>query len=213
MHAYLNLSRTYRDLLRKDLNKKNRERLCNKDFSIISSNCVGGVITHELGLKFLSPTINLYLFPKEYLKLIYNLQHYISCGEMTEDTSNSEKCGYPVGILEDIRLYFVHYSSFDEAKNKWYERCNRINWDNLYFIMVQRDGCTNEDLLKFDDFPSNHKVVFTSSNRNDIKSSFFIPGSVSEKGEVIDLNQYKNRFTGKRWLDDFDYVSFLNSRE
>lgn len=49
----------YRSQLRYKINQNNRLKLCIENFSIISSNCVGGVITHELGKRFLSPTINL----------------------------------------------------------------------------------------------------------------------------------------------------------
>lgn len=31
-------------------------RLKNKDFSILTNHCMGGIIYHDLGLKFLSPT-------------------------------------------------------------------------------------------------------------------------------------------------------------
>ena len=40
--------------------KKKRLDLKNSDFTIISSNCLGGVISHKLGLKFMSPTVNLF---------------------------------------------------------------------------------------------------------------------------------------------------------
>ena len=39
--------------------KRKRRRLKNTDFTIISSNCVGTIIYHDMGLPFLTPTINL----------------------------------------------------------------------------------------------------------------------------------------------------------
>ena len=39
-----------------------RIKLKNKDFSIISSNCNGGVILSDLNIKFNTPTINLFFF-------------------------------------------------------------------------------------------------------------------------------------------------------
>ena len=35
------------------------KRLKNKNFTLITNNCTGGVIYNRLGLKFLSPTIKL----------------------------------------------------------------------------------------------------------------------------------------------------------
>lgn len=50
------------------------------------------------------------------------------------DEKNSEKYGYPVGKLEDIHVYFTHYETFEQAKQKWIERLKRLNMDNLYMI-------------------------------------------------------------------------------
>ena len=74
-----NIKAIYRKALRYRLNKENRNRLVfdrENPFSIISSNCVGGVILHELGLKFNTPTINLFFVPRDYLEFIQNLKYY-----------------------------------------------------------------------------------------------------------------------------------------
>ena len=47
----------------KEYNRKKRSRLKNTDFTIIASNCCGTMMYHDLGLPFLSPTINLNLNP------------------------------------------------------------------------------------------------------------------------------------------------------
>lgn len=203
------LARQYRSLLRRKLDSNNRANLVNRDFSIICSNCVGGVISHSLGLPFKSPTVNVFLYPKDYLKLIYHLRHYMTIKEMPEDREASILTGYRVGILDDIRLYFGHCPDFQWARTKWFERSERVNYDNLYFIMIERDGCKEDDLRKFDKYPSRHKVVFTTRERPDLKSAYYIPGATQD-GQVIDLVGYKGKMTGRRWIDDFDYVSFLN---
>ena len=170
----------------------------------------GGVILHELSLRFDTPTINLFLYPKDYIKFVYNLKKYISCTDMVEDPEETIKCGYPVGILDDIHIYFMHYTDFTIAKEKWYERCARIHWNNLYYMFTERDGCTLEEVRKFDALPSDKKVVFTAKPRPDIKCSFYINRSEDACQQVRDLCQYRNQFTGMRWIDGFDYISFLN---
>lgn len=50
-------------LLRKAVNWKNQKRLKNRDFSLLSSNCNGVFILHDLGLRFNSPTVNLWITP------------------------------------------------------------------------------------------------------------------------------------------------------
>lgn len=55
-----------------------RKRLKNNEFSIISNDCTGGVIYHDLGLRFTSPTINLFFEPYEdYLYFLSNIKDYL----------------------------------------------------------------------------------------------------------------------------------------
>lgn len=37
-----------------------RKELQNHDFTIICNNCTGGIISHDLGCEFKSPTVNLF---------------------------------------------------------------------------------------------------------------------------------------------------------
>ncbi len=196
----------YRIKLRSGLNKKNQSRLRTRDCSIISSNCVGGIISHELGMRFNSPTVNLFFKPSDYLRFITDLRRYCEA-ELVEVFDH--KKSYPVGRLDDITVYFMHYTSFEEAKTQWDKRKKRINYDKLFFMMIQRDGCTYEDIQRFNDLKYKNKVVFTSKPMPEIESAFHINGSVVN-GEVNDLCGYKSKLSGKRWIDDFDYVSFLN---
>lgn len=54
-----------------------RRRLKNDNFSILCSNCIGGVIYHRLGKQFLSPTINMWFCQGEFLKFVENLPEYL----------------------------------------------------------------------------------------------------------------------------------------
>ena len=147
-----NIKAIYRKALRYRLNKENRNRLVfdrENPFSIISSNCVGGVILHELGLKFNTPTINLFFVPRDYLEFIQNLKYYTTEAGMVE-LSMDKKHNYPRGILDDkIVIHFLHYDSYSQAYSKWMDRCNRINFENLIFVLSERDGLTSEDVRKF----------------------------------------------------------------
>lgn len=43
------------------------------DVCIVCNNCVGAMMAHDLGLEFLSPTVNLWMSPQDYIKLIKGL--------------------------------------------------------------------------------------------------------------------------------------------
>ena len=95
--------------------------------TIISSNCNGEFIYYDMGLKFMSPTINLSFDMNDYVKFLSNLKWYLE-QEIVE--YNDERFDYPTGMLGDIEIRFNHYSTFDEAVSKWNERKKRVNWDN-----------------------------------------------------------------------------------
>lgn len=181
-------------------------RLKNKTPSVISSNCNGTFIQHDLGLQFRTPFVNLWIKPKDYLKILNNLRYYLSCN-LTFTKENG--INYPVGVLDDVKLYFQHYSSEKEAEEKWKRRITRIDYNNIFILFTDRDGCTKNDLEEFDKLHYKNKIVFTHIPYPDIKSAFYIKG-FEEKESVGILSNYRNCL--KRYYDDFDYVNFFNSQ-
>lgn len=203
------LKRKYRAMLRWRFHRNNIKRLRNDQFSIISSNCVGGVIYHELGKEFLSPTINLWFTPDEFFRFAENLDYYLSV-ELNEDMQTDYQ--YPVGKLDDIHIYFMHYESFQEAKYKWNERVKRINCNSLYIMMVEWPNFGKEQYERFENLPYSNKVLFTAEPHREYPSTYCIPNAKDANGGLKDILKYKSYFTGKRYIDDFDYVSFLNKQ-
>ena len=108
----MKVSKYYRAFLRRRLNAENRKNLTNENFTILCNNCVWGVILHELGERFNSPTVNLFFSAEDYLKFLERLDYYLK-QPLIEVESDKD---YPVARLDNITIYFMHYSSFDEAK-------------------------------------------------------------------------------------------------
>ncbi|MGM9534774.1 MAG: DUF1919 domain-containing protein, partial [Intestinibacter sp.] len=142
----------------KKLIKNAKERLNNKEFTIISQNCTGGVFYHDMGMQFLSPTINLHIKSNDYIKFVKNIKSYI---EKDLDMRYGEF--YPIGKLDDIEIYFNHYNTCQEAFDKWNERKTRINYDNLIVIMTDRDGFTSTEMEEFKKLKYK-KLLFTSNS-------------------------------------------------
>ena len=69
---------------------------------------MGGVITHELGMRFDSPTVNLFFYPEDYLKLLSNFKYYIQECSLVQDIKLTLQNKYTVGKLEDIEIHIVH---------------------------------------------------------------------------------------------------------
>ena len=205
------LKKRYREALRAPINRKQRARLRNQSPSIIANNCNGGVIAHDLGLRFMSPTVNLYFAFPDYIRFLERLDYYLALSpeamKPLERGSFDDTC--PCGVLDDVRMAFTHYPTFEEARNKWFERARRVDKGNLFVMLTQRDGCTERDVEAFDALPIEHKVAFVTVPMPKCSSAIYISNFV-DGTQVGVLSEYVSIFSGRRIIDDFDYVRFLN---
>ncbi len=195
---------------RKKILKKHIELLKNKDFTLIANNCNGGVLLHELGIRFNSPFVNLFVNSVDYIKYLKNFDYYNNLTlEFLSDTDKK----YPVGKLDDITIDFVHYKSNEEATEKWEERKKRIDKDNMFVMFTEQDDCTKEMISEFDALPFENKVVFTYRNYPDLESAVFVKKYAdSEKGIYMFLD-FENHFSLHRNYDCFDFVSWFNGKK
>ncbi len=195
------------DILKHLYKKYMQLRLRNKTFSLISQNCNGMFMLKDLNLPYYSPFVNLWLYPKDFIMFAKNMDYYLNL-DMKFDTDNDFE--YPVGILGDIKIFFTHFKTKQEALEKWNKRKTRINKSNIFFLMTDRDGCTKEDLIEFDKLPYKNKIVFTHIKYPNIRSAVYIPGF--EQDECVGLCfKYPSKHSYKRYQDIFDYVKWFNS--
>lgn len=195
--------------LRKIINKKNQKRLINDNFTLICNNCNGGFLYHDLSLKFRSPFINLWLEPHDFVKYLQNLDYYRSQELVFIE---EEGIDYPVALLGDIKIYFMHYQTREEAMNKWNERSSRIDLTNFFVLFIENENTTEQDLIDFDALPYEHKVVFVHHDHPEIVSSFKISGHETDES-FGGYYRYLNAHTGKKYYDEFDYISWFNHHQ
>lgn len=153
---------------RRILSYKVKKCLDLSDISLISMNCIGGIVYHDCKQRFLSPTVNLYFTPDDFLKFINNLNFYLSKTPKIVMGKN-----YPIGELDDIKINFMHYSTPDEALSKWEERKSRINKEKIFVIMVERDGFTKKNFEDFNriNYP---KLLFTKTKEYKCEDSLYM---------------------------------------
>ena len=186
----------------KGMKKRWKKRLKNSDFSIICSSCIGGVIYHDLGLPFLSPTVNLFMTQNDLIKFALRLKYYCS---LKLNFIQSDK-PYPVAMLDDIRLDFNHYHTDKEAEEAWERRKARINYDNIYVIFYYRDGHSIEEIRKIESAECK-KVMVLSHKPIDIEYSLCLKGNGRADQNYMEKDKFGIRTFEKEW----DFVSWLNS--
>ena len=104
MNLFLKIKSAVNKFQRMTINRRLRSRLTNHGMTVISANCVGAFILHDLGEPFNSPFVNLYLSPKDFIQYLKNMDFYQN---QTLTFVQSEKT-YPVGKLGDLEIHFMH---------------------------------------------------------------------------------------------------------
>lgn len=187
-----------------------RRKIKYDDFTIISNNCWGGTVYQSYGLKYNTPTIGLYFIANDYIKFIYNIKEYLSYdlqfikfSESKKAKLTGEKLNYPVGKLKDIEIYFMHYKTEEEAKEKWDRRKKRINWNRIIYKFSNQNFCTQKDVENFMKLPSENKICFVNNERYNIEGTIFIKQLFKSKdikasyepfgnNKTININNYIN---------------------
>ena len=168
-----------------------KKKITNTSFTIISNNCWGGMIYESYNLPKQSPTVGMFFYADDYIKFLKNLKKYTTEVELKfinpndskwkKYVENDKRFGtYPVGVLDDIEIFFLHYSSEAEAKEKWERRCKRINWDRMIVKFNDQNLCSENNLKEFLNLEFKNKLFFTCKDWK-IKD---------EKAEIIKIKQH-----------------------
>lgn len=197
---------------------KMRKALINTTPTFLCPNCIGGILFHDLGLQFRSPTVNLMMFQTDFAKFSLSLDRYLA-QELT--FFKHPEHDFPCARLGDITLHFTHYHTEEEAAQKWEERSARIDRDNLFVFLEERDGLTREDILQLGSIHARGLVVFTANSYPDIPYTLQIPkyaldgevGDILAKSYVDDSREYEKYFDFVKWFNEangeFDISRFV----
>lgn len=127
--------------------------------TFISQNCIGGILYHDLGMQFLSPTVNTFIPEPGFVKMVLNLRYY-----MEQELVMHWGEEYPIGTIDDAEIHFMHYSTCKEAKESWNKRKARINWDKIFVIATDRNKFDDVVFAEWKKIPY-PKVLFTAQGK------------------------------------------------
>lgn len=151
----------------------NRKDLAKFRPNVLSNNCWAGLMYKDLNISYPTPFVNMYIPAPDFIKLVKNLDFYL---EQTLEFVKSSKYDsinktrteeyYPLGLLGDVEIHFIHYQDEASTLEKWRERVNRFSKDELIVIMSERDFCTENEIREFDTLPFSNKYCFTAKSYN-----------------------------------------------
>ena len=201
-----------RKLLIKLLRKKKNKRLVDDDFTIISNNCWGGQVYESLNLPKKTPTVGLFFMPNEYLLFLEKFPDILNEKLVFINSADSKYCSilqkhsnfgnYPIALLGDVEIEFLHYKSEKEAEEKWNRRVKRINFEKLIFKMNDQNECSEEQLKRFASLPYKNKIIFSVHNY-DIRGLIY----VKKKSQKC-IMASEEPIISKKY---FDVINYINS--
>lgn len=189
--------------------KQLRKALTNQSPTFLCPNCIGGLLFHDLGLQFNSPTVNLMMFQTDFAKFVLDLDGYLS---QKLDFFKHPEYDFPCAHLGDITLHFTHYHTEEEAAGKWAERAARIDKENMFVFLEERDGLSREDILRLGGIHARGLVVFTANKYPDIPYAVQIPKYApdGEVGNILAVSYLDGKREYERY---FDFVGWFNQAD
>ncbi|MBC6697795.1 DUF1919 domain-containing protein [Hymenobacter puniceus] len=189
-----------------------RSRQCrlitNRDFTIFSNDCWGAELYKYLDLPFNTPFVGLFLMAPCYLEFLRNPRFYVSQGTIFQHKSRysiinqlREENPYPLATLgSKVEISFLHYSSEEEAREKWCRRVARINWNNLLVKFDgSKDGATPALVHEFEQMPYRRLLLVKEP----------VPGSTTAVVVPNYTNNGSHMFLNS--LPNYDFINWVNT--
>ena len=172
----------------------------NSEISIFSQNCIGGLVMNELNMQFMSPLVNCYMDMPDFVSFCENMDHYLNV--LPTEIKQNERT-YPVCILEDLKIYAVHYKTGEEFAEAWRRRSQRVNKDKIFLIMTDRDGFSEALLDRIEALPYK-KVLFSHIDYSNYEFVHKIPGYENDT-EIGSITNFIG-ITGKRIYSHYAFA-------
>lgn len=209
MRAWMKVRKYFSRKKREKLNKEIRGKLENvDDFTIFANNCLGGVFYHDAGRRFDSPTVNMAFDGEDFIKFCENPNAF-----RTKEFEFFTWPGhnYPLARINGIEARFVHYHTEAECIEKWNERFDRINWENVFVVATDVDGMYQPQWLeRFDKLPYKNKIMFVAQEHPEYE--WAIPVRQFKKRHCVHIltdfanlrgqRYYETAFDIARWIRD-----------
>lgn len=169
-------------------------------------------------MPYLSPTIGLVIPPEDYNRFCGNLRYYATQPirplrvESAHNIELFRKLESSHGKLVfgqcgDVEICFLHYKSFDDAKQKWERRFSRVNYDCVIYKNNDNNGLKMQDLVQWNAVIEDKRSIFITLDQELYRKS-------NSMVKILSSIQIKNI----RWVDDttgfskkYDIKKILNN--
>jgi uncharacterized protein (DUF1919 family) len=160
---------------------------------------LGGQLYRQLHLAYNTPTVGLWVHPRDYLNYIdqFEIAHKNDLKFIQGDKN------YPVANLSGIEIHFMHFDSEQEAKDKYYRRLGRLNKNKMFTkIDFGKPGYTLQDIERWNQMRIPNSVAFYPScieaPSEGIHNGIVIPDWVLDGAQMFDIT--RKHFNIFEWI-------------
>ena len=171
------------------------------------------MIYKQLGWRYESPTMSLQILPEDFVKFCGDLRHYLETPlEEYKDISAEHKqhmihffgripTEWPVGIVDDVMIVFMHDTSFGEAAKKWNRRKARVDLDNVAYLFQAYNESYADCVKDFIDLGLPHSICLTEGFDYPGGCRFDIPAGCDGFSWVNGRRVIEDNFRVSEWLE------------
>lgn len=165
-------------------------QLRHSKLTIFSLACAGGIMTHTMGLPFLSPMVNMWMPWPHFLEFLSHPMEYVQLTPVFDRQEHNSMNGidYPVYTINGMELHMNHcrIENKEDGLRDWEQRKKRINWFN---VMILAGTATQEYAQAFDALPYAKKVCFTGRDFA-LDSAYYVGNDMDEYPSQAFANEY-----------------------
>lgn len=168
---------------------ENRNRL-----TVVCQNCLSYFIHKEYKWEYLTPFVDLWISPENYLRLlskfsIANLRNLRLVDRYLWSINGGENLGYenyyyPIVNIDDKAIvHGIHYNTYQEFIEKWNRRVERMNFQNMLFIYTDFSNIENresklQEFLEYTQFYN--QLVITDQHLSEDINRRVVPKSLTD---------------------------------
>lgn len=140
---------------------KEKHKLKNKNFSIISPYCWGLFLYRLLGVEYNNPFVGAFLIKSEFLRLIEKPEYYLNQKIKIEELDRAILGHFCRAYLDDIYFDFYHDHDSLKLEKKWYRRLERVDMDNLFVHLGYSEHSQMDSLFENEIKNHDNSLVIT----------------------------------------------------
>lgn len=185
--------------IRRTLSIEISRRLIPTEFSIISDDCWGGQLYRQLNIRYLTPTVGLFVMPDDYIDYIESFDA-IHKEDLIFIESDKD---YPVATLSGIEIHFMHYNNEEEARSKYWNRFKRMH-GNKQFIKIDfgKPGYTKAHIQKWNSLRIANSLAFYPATielpKEGVFNGVLIPDWQLDGAHMFDIS--RKHFDVFKWV-------------